>query len=81
MNGQPQFGTPNHQYDISDFDQLVAAIARGELPPSALPTISFLKASTYEPRHAADSDPADEQQFIAREINALERTPTGPTPR
>ena len=75
VNGQPQFDTPNHQYDVSDFDQLVAAIARGELPPSALPTVSFLKASTYETGHAADSDPADEQQFITREINALERTP------
>ena len=75
VNGQPQFNTPNHQYDMSDFDQLVAAIATGELPPSALPAVSFLKASTYETGHAADSDPADEQQFVTREINALERTP------
>jgi phospholipase C len=75
VNGQPQFDTPNHQYDMTDFDQLVAAIGRGELSPSALPAVSFLKASTYETGHAADSDPADEQQFVTREINALERTP------
>ena len=78
VNGQPQFNTPNHQYDMSDFDQLVTAIGRGELPPSALPAVSFLKASTYETGHAADSDPADEQQFLTREINALERTPDWP---
>jgi phospholipase C len=75
VNGAPQFNTPNHQYDMSDFDQLVAAINNGELPPSALPAVSFLKAPTYETGHAADSDPADEQQFLVREINALERTP------
>jgi phospholipase C len=78
MTGKPQFDTPNHQYDMSDFDQLVAAISRGELPPSALPSVSFLNASTYETGHAADSDPADEQQFITREINALEQTPDWP---
>ena len=78
VDGQPQFNTPNHQYDITDFDQLVVAIGRGELPPSALPAVSFLKASTYETGHAADSDPADEQQFLTREINALERTPDWP---
>ena len=33
----PQFNTPNHNYDTSDFDQLVAAINAGKLPASALP--------------------------------------------
>jgi phospholipase C len=75
VNGQPQFDTPNHQYDMTDFDQLVAAINSGNLPPSALPAVTFLKAPTYETGHAADSDPADEQQFVVREINALEQTP------
>ena len=78
VNGVPQFNTPNHNYGMSDFDQLVAAISRGALPPSALPAVTFLKASTYETGHAADSDPADEQQFLTREINALERTPDWP---
>ena len=74
-NGAPQFDTPNHQYDTSDFDQLVSAIQNHELPASALPAVSFLKAPGYQDGHAAYSDPADEQQFVASEINALERTP------
>jgi phospholipase C len=71
----PQFDTPNHQYDMSDFDQLVAAIGRGDLPPSALPAVSFLKAPGYQDGHAAYSDPLDEQRFVASEINALMQTP------
>jgi phospholipase C len=75
VNGQPQFDTPNHQYDMSDFDQLVSAITNDRLPPSALPAVSFLKAPGYEDGHGAYSDPADEQQFITRTINELERSP------
>jgi phospholipase C len=75
VGGVPQFDTPNHQYDMSDFDQLVAAISKRQRPPSALPAVSFLKAPGYEDAHAAYSDPADEQQFVANEINALEHTP------
>jgi phospholipase C len=75
VRGVPQFDTPNHQYDISDFDQLVSAIGRGLLPPSALPAVSFLKAPGYQDGHAAYSDPLDEQQFIVDEINALQKTP------
>ncbi len=74
-DGQPQFNTPNHQYDTSDFNQLVAAIREGQLPPSALPAVSFLKAPGYQDGHAAYSDPADEQAFVARTINALQKTP------
>jgi phospholipase C len=75
VNGQPQFNTPNHQYDSSDFTQLVEAINRHELPPSALPAVSFLKAPGYQDGHAAYSNPADEQQFITNQINALMRSP------
>ncbi len=75
VHGVPQFNTPNHNYDTGDFDQLVAAIAHGRLPAAALPTVSFLKAPGYEDGHAGYSDPADEQHFVVREINALERTP------
>ena len=71
----PQFDTPNHNYDSSDFDQLVAAIAQHRLPDSALPAVTFLKAPGYEDGHAAYSDPADEQAFIVKEVNALEQTP------
>jgi phospholipase C len=60
---------------MSDFDRLVAEIANGDLAPSALPAVSFLKAPGYQDGHAAYSDPADEQAFVVKEINALERTP------
>lgn len=73
--GLPQFDTPNHQYDTSDWDQLVAAIAKGRLPASALPAVSFLKAPGYQDGHAAYSDPLDEQQFLVDVINALQQTP------
>ena len=71
----PQFNTPNHQYDTSDFDQLVAAIGDGELSPSALPNVSFLKAPGYEDGHPGYSEPADEQAFVTKEIDSLMRTP------
>ena len=37
--------------------------------------MTYLKAPGYEDGHAAYSDPADEQAFIVKEINALEKTP------
>jgi phospholipase C len=75
VNGQPQFDTANHQYDVSDFNALVGAIGRGYLSPDHLPAVSFLKAPGYEDGHAGYSDPYDEQQFVTSEINALEHTP------
>jgi phospholipase C len=74
-NGTPQFDTANHQYDMSDFDALVAGITRGYVSPDRLPAVSFLKAPGYQDGHAAYSDPYDEQQFIVNEINALQHTP------
>ena len=74
-NCAPQFDTANHNYDMSDFDALVGAIANGSLSPDHLPAVSFLKAPGYQDGHAGYSDPLDEQQFIVKEINALEKTP------
>jgi phospholipase C len=74
-NGVPQFNTANHQYDTSDFDALVGAISHGYISPDHLPAVSFLKAPGYQDGHAAYSDPYDEQQFVTKEINALEQTP------
>ncbi|HEV2592482.1 MAG TPA: alkaline phosphatase family protein [Gaiellaceae bacterium] len=74
-NGVPQFDTANHNYDTSDFDQLLSAITAGQLPASALPAVSFLKAPGYQDGHAAYSDPADEQAFVTREIDALMKSP------
>jgi phospholipase C len=79
VKGQPQFDTPNHQYDMSDFDQLVSAIHFHLLPASALPAVSFLKAPGFQDGHAAYSDPLDEQKFLVKEINALERTDAWPS--
>jgi phospholipase C len=73
--GVPQFNTANHQYDMSDFNALVAAISHGYVSPDHLPAVSFLKAPGYQDGHAAYSDPIDEQQFVVNEINALEHTP------
>jgi len=57
----------NHQYDLSDF---WAAVKSGNLP-----AVSFLKAPAYQDGHAAYSDPLDEQQFLVRTINRLQKTP------
>ncbi|OZB46974.1 MAG: phospholipase, partial [Cellulomonas sp. 14-74-6] len=57
----------NHNYDMTDFD---AALAAGNLP-----AVSFLKAPAYQDGHAAYSDPIDEQHFLVKEINALQRSP------
>jgi len=56
----------NHQYDTSDFD---AALAAGNLP-----SVSFLKAGEYQDGHAGYSDPLDEQAFVVREINQLQKS-------
>jgi phospholipase C len=75
VGGQPQFNTPNHNYDMSDFDQLMTAISNHELPAAAMPAVSFLKAPGYQDGHAAYSDPQDEQEFIAHTINEIMNTP------
>ncbi len=73
--GTPQFNTANHQYDMSYFDQLVAAIAHGTMPATSLPAVSYLKAPAYEDEHPNNSDPIDGQHFVTSEINALMQTP------
>jgi phospholipase C len=75
VGGVPQFDTANHQYDTSDFNALVGAIAHGFLSPDHLPAVSFLKAPGYQDGHGGYSDPIDEQQFVVNEINALQDTP------
>jgi phospholipase C len=65
----PHTNTPepaNHQYDINDF---FAALKAGNLP-----AVSFLKASAFEDGHAGYSDPLDEQHFVVRVINALQKS-------
>jgi phospholipase C len=57
----------NHQYDTSDF---FAALKAGNLP-----AVTFLKAAAFEDGHAGYSDPLDEQHFLVRAINALQKSP------
>ncbi len=57
----------NHQYDLTDF---WAAAQSGHLP-----AVSFLKAKKSQDGHAGYSSPLDEQVFIVKTINALERLP------
>ncbi|HEY1279090.1 MAG TPA: alkaline phosphatase family protein [Acidimicrobiales bacterium] len=73
--GTPQFNTPNHNYDIGDFDQLVDAISSHRLPPTALPAVSLLKAPGFQDGHAAYSDPQDEQEFVTHTINEVMSSP------
>lgn len=62
-----QNGRANHNYDLTDFD---AALKAGNLP-----AVSFLKAAEYQDGHAGYSDPVDEQHFLVKEINALQKSP------
>jgi phospholipase C len=57
----------NHNYDLTDFD---AALAAGNLP-----SVSYLKAGEYQDGHAGYSDPLDEQAFLVRTINEIQRSP------
>ncbi|HEV3499500.1 MAG TPA: alkaline phosphatase family protein [Bradyrhizobium sp.] len=66
----PHTNTPdpaNHQYDIRDF---FTALQAGNLP-----AVSFLKAAAFEDGHAGYSDPLDEQHFLVRVLNALQKSP------
>ena len=56
----------NHQYDISSFDEAVQA--------GNLPAVSFVKAPAYQNGHPQNSDPLDEQTFIAEKLNELEHS-------
>ena len=56
----------NHQYDIHDFTDALAA--------GNMPAVSFLKAPKIQDAHASNSDPLDEQTFVVNTINAIEKS-------
>jgi phospholipase C len=56
----------NHQYDIHDFTDALAA--------GNMPAVSFLKAPAYQDAHAANSDPLDEQTFVVSIVNAIQQS-------
>ena len=56
----------NHEYDLTDFWDALAA--------HNLPAVSFVKARAIEDGHAGYSDPLDEQKFLVEAINRLEQS-------
>jgi phospholipase C len=65
VNEIGQNGPANHQYDINDW---YAAIDAGKLP-----SVSFLKAPSYQDAHPGNSNPLDEQWFIVHVVNYLQQ--------
>jgi phospholipase C len=59
-------GQANHQYDLNDFSKVVDS--------DNMPAVSFLKASEFQDGHAAYSDPVDEQNFITRTVNQIQKS-------
>jgi phospholipase C len=60
-------GPANHQYDIHDFSDALAA--------GNLPAVSFLKAIAAQDGHAGYSDPLLEQSFLVNTINSIMSSP------
>ena len=57
----------NHLYDLSWFWEAARA--------GNLPAVSFLKAPAYQNGHPGNSNPLDEQEFLVRALNRLQRLP------
>ncbi len=56
----------DHQYDLHDF---IDAVNAGNMP-----AVSFLKPKTIQSGHSGESDPLDEQEFLVKTINFIERS-------
>jgi phospholipase C len=81
VEGRPQFDTPNHQYDMSDFDQLVAAINNGDLPPSVIPPLASSKRLRTRPAtRPTPTRPTSSSSWFASSTRSS-RPRTGRTPR
>jgi phospholipase C len=61
----------NHQYDLAYFYQAL----KGDNAVDQLPAVSYVKADYAEDAHPGNSDPLDEQHFIARTVDAIENSP------
>ena len=57
----------HHQYDVNDF---FAAVSAGNFP-----SVSYIKAPAVGDAHPGNSDPLDEQAFIANVVNFLQQQP------
>lgn len=60
-------GQANHQYDLSLF---YASVKNGNMP-----AVTFLKAPEPQDGHPGNSDPLDEQVFLANVTNTLQKSP------
>lgn len=60
-------GPANHQYDLSLF---WTSVNNGNLP-----SVTFLKAPRAQDGHPGNSDPLDEQVFLANVTNTIENSP------
>ena len=65
--GTAQDGGANHQYDLHDFFDAIAA--------HNMPAVSFLKAIAAQDGHAGYSDPLLEQSFVVNTVNTIMRSP------
>jgi phospholipase C len=61
--GTASDGGANHEYDVHDFFDALAA--------GNMPAVSFLKAPAFEDGHAGYSDPLLEQGFVVKTVNAV----------
>jgi len=57
----------HHQYDYNDF---MAAVKAGNYP-----SVSYIKAPAYQDGHPGNSNPLDEQAFVANTLNFLQQQP------
>ena len=57
----------NHQYDYNDF---VASVSAGNFA-----SVSYIKAPAFQDAHPGNSNPLDEQAFVAKVINFLQQQP------
>jgi phospholipase C len=65
--GGPDPAGANHQYDLHDFFDALAA--------GNLAAVSYLKPPAYQNAHAGNSTPLDEQAFVVNVINTLMNSP------
>ncbi|MGC1304649.1 MAG: alkaline phosphatase family protein [Caulobacteraceae bacterium] len=57
----------HHQYDVNDF---MTAVTAGNFP-----SVSYIKAPSVSDAHPGNSDPLDEQFFVANLLNFLQQQP------
>ena len=57
----------HHQYDYNDF---VASVSSGNFA-----SVSYIKAPAFQDAHPGNSNPLDEQAFVAKVVNFLEQQP------